>query len=305
MNRLFSFRLWNVAVLLGALLAGVSPAHPDALTAVQVLREGGCGGVVPASRPLRRDVGLDQSAAQWADGGSLPAAVESHGFRPEFTTGLHLDAPEESLLAALKRTDCRTVTDRTLRAVGVYHRGTESWLVLAYADLPPGSARPKAPLNGDPQPVPAPRPAASAVNGSQLAVRALQLVNDVRARGMRCGSRAFAPAPPMTLSGALGGVAFDHAADMARHNYFEHQDLSGHSPADRVRAIGYPEKLVGENIAYGPQSVEEVVRGWLGSAGHCENIMDPRFAQMGIAYAAGQVQRKGLYWVQVLAEPKS
>jgi uncharacterized protein YkwD len=103
----------------------------------------------------------------------------------------------------------------------------------------------------------------------------------------------------------LGQVALGHATDMARHGYFEHQDLAGHSPADRVRAVGYREKLVGENIAYGPQSADEVVQGWLDSPGHCENIMDPRFAEMGIAYAPGQAHKHGLYWVQVLAAPKT
>jgi uncharacterized protein YkwD len=73
-----------------------------------------------------------------------------------------------------------------------------------------------------------------------------------------------------------------------------------------VRAIGYKEKLVGENIAYGPESVEEVVRGWLDSPEHCENIMDPRFAEMGIASAAGRSgPRRGLYWVQLLAAPRA
>jgi uncharacterized protein YkwD len=91
---------------------------------------------------------------------------------------------------------------------------------------------------------------------------------------------------------------------MAEHNYFEHEDLAGHTPADRVRAVGYREKLVGENIAFGPRTAEEVVQGWLDSPGHCENIMDPRFAQMGIAYAAGRAKR-GLFWVQVFAQPKA
>ena len=50
-------------------------------------------------------------------------------------------------------------------------------------------------------------------------------------------------------------------------------------------------------------TAEEVVQGWLDSPGHCENIMDPRFAEMGIAYAAGHAKR-GLYWVQVLAAPR-
>jgi uncharacterized protein YkwD len=133
----------------------------------------------------------------------------------------------------------------------------------------------------------------------------LQLVNDVRTRGTRCGQRLFAAAPPLALSGTLTTVAFGHAADMAEHDYFEHQGLNGQSPADRVRAVGYREKLVGENIAYGPKSVAEVVQGWLDSPGHCENIMDPRFAEMGIAYAAGRSGRHGLYWVQVFAEPEA
>lgn len=138
-----------------------------------------------------------------------------------------------------------------------------------------------------------------------MAARALELVNRARARGAQCGKQSFGPAPPLSLSGTLDGVALGHATDMAVHDYFEHQDLSGESPADRVRAAGYHEKLVGENIAYGPQSVEEVVKGWLASPGHCENIMDPRFAQMGIGLAPGRASRRGLFWVQLLAEPRA
>jgi uncharacterized protein YkwD len=155
--------------------------------------------------------------------------------------------------------------------------------------VPPKEAR--APL-----PTPALSPA--------LATRALQLVNDVRARGTHCGDELFGPAPPVTLSGTLANVALGHANDMAEKNYFEHVDPAGQSPADRVRAVGYSEKLVGENIAYGPKSVDEVVQGWLDSPGHCENIMDPRFVEMGIGLAPGHVKR-GLYWVQVLAEPRA
>jgi uncharacterized protein YkwD len=92
---------------------------------------------------------------------------------------------------------------------------------------------------------------------------------------------------------------------MAAHHYFEHADLAGQTPADRVRATGYREKLVGENIAYGPQTVDEAVQGWLHSPDHCENLMDPRFAEMGLAFAAGRGSQHGLYWVQVLAEPRA
>jgi uncharacterized protein YkwD len=150
-----------------------------------------------------------------------------------------------------------------------------------------------------------PPPPPRSVSPEALAAQVLELVNGVRAHGTRCGERLFAPAPPLALSGTLGNVAFGHAIDMAEHDYFEHRDLNGQSPADRVRAVGYREKLVGENIAYGPKSVEEVVQGWLDSPGHCENIMDPRFAEMGLAYVAGRSGRHGLYWVQVFAEPQA
>jgi uncharacterized protein YkwD len=288
----------RILTALASVLAMLPTARADAVSAVQVLRAGGCGGTTAAAAALRRSPQLDQAARHWAEGSSLSAATEGSGYGSGSAAGLHVTAPDNALLETIRRSGCHTVMDQDLRDIGVFRRGTESWLVLAaparYTQSP-SSSRVSAAAQAKPAPVIAP---------AVLASRALQLVNDVRARGTRCGSRSFAPAPPMTLSGTLGGVAFGHAADMAAHNYFEHVDLAGHSPADRVRAVGYQEKLVGENIAYGPQSVEEVVQGWLDSPGHCENIMDPRFAEMGIAFASGQTSRHGLYWVQVFAEPR-
>ena len=276
----FSTPFWRVLVLLAGLAASVG-LRADPLSAVQTLREGGCGGTLPAARPLTHNASLDRAAEQWAAGRSIEMAAERSGYAAEATVGLHISGPEFSTLQLIRKSGCRTVTDRSMHDIGVYRRGLDTWLVLAVAYVVP--ARSQAPV---------------------LASRALQLVNEVRARGARCGERSFGPAPPIKLSGTLATVAFGHANDMAVHNYFEHQDRSGHSPADRVRAVGYAEKLVGENIAYGPKSADEVVQGWLDSPGHCENIMDPRFAEMGIAFAAGQASKHGLYWVQVLAAPR-
>jgi hypothetical protein len=33
--------------------------------------------------------------------------------------------------------------------------------------------------------------------------------------------------------------------------------------------------------------------------------MDPRFAEMGLAFAAGRGAQHGFYWVQVLAQPRA
>jgi uncharacterized protein YkwD len=268
-------------VLIGGLAASLS-SHGDPISELQLLREGGCGGSLPPARPLHHVAALDRAAEHWATGRSLASAAQSSGYQAEATAGLHIKGPESATIQLLKQAGCRTVTKSSLRDVGLYQRGADSWMVLGLGNAAPANAQ--APVQ---------------------ASRALQLVNEVRARGARCGDRSFAPAPPVKLSPTLGGVAFGHADDMAKHNYFEHEDLTGRSPADRVRAVGYQEKLVGENIAYGPKSVEEVVQGWLDSPGHCENIMDPRFAEMGIAYAAGQASRRGLFWVQLLVAPKA
>ena len=280
-NRLTHTPLWRVLVLIVGLSASVA-SRADPLSAVQTLRLGGCGGTLPAARPLNHNATLDRAAQQWAAGQSIANAAEHSGYRAESSVGLHISGPESSTILLIRKSGCRSVMDQGMHDMGVYQRGADSWLVLASAYVLP--ARSQTPV---------------------LASRALELVNEVRARGARCGERSFGPAPPVKLSGTLANVAFGHANDMAVHNYFEHQDRAGHSPADRVRAVGYQEKLVGENIAYGPKSADEVVQGWLDSPGHCENIMDPRFAEMGIAFAAGQASKHGLYWVQVLAAPRA
>jgi len=295
MNRVNPRRPWGLLVIVAGLIAAPA-ARADALSVVQMLRAGGCGGIAPIAPPLSRNPSLDRAAEQWADGHALNSAAELAGYPLKSAQGLRVTGSDEALIQRLRRTDCSVVSGRDVREVGLYHRGADSWLVLA---TPSGSSW-SAPAARPPASTPPPVSATPA-----MAARALELVNEARARGAQCGAQSFGPAPLLTLSGTLAGVAVGHATDMAVHDYFEHQDLSGESPADRVRAAGYHEKLVGENIAYGPQSVEEVVQGWLASPGHCENIMDPRFAQMGIGLAPGRASRRGLFWVQLLAEPRA
>jgi len=262
-------------------VGSMAAMHNDPFYPVQVLREGGCGGILPAAAALTPNAELDRAAQLWASGQSLSDATERSGYAAERASGLRTSGATQAVVQELRGASCVTVTNRGLHDIGIYRRGAETWFVLASRYTVPSSAQAPA-----------------------LAARALELVNAARARGARCGTRSFAPAPPVSLSGTLAGVAFGHASDMAINNYFEHEDLTGHTPADRVRAVGYQEKLVGENIAFGPRTAEEVVQGWMDSPGHCENIMDPRFAEMGIAYANGHAKR-GLYWVQLLAAPKT
>jgi uncharacterized protein YkwD len=280
MSCLRSAWLSAFAVSAGGLLFTL-PARADGLHALEVLREGGCGGTLPAAPALRHDTTLDHAAQQWAQGLSLDTATERSGYHAKETAAVHVTGPDATLIESLKQSGCRRLTDRSLRDAGEYTRGRDTWLIMA-----------------------APYVAPSPSQAQGLALRVLDLVNQARARPTHCGARAFAPTLPVSLSDTLSSVALGHAVDMAQHDYFEHRDLAGNSPADRVRAVGYQESLVGENIAYGPETADEVVRGWLDSPGHCENIMNPRFEEMGIASSQGRSAKHGVYWVQVLAAPR-
>ena len=316
-----------VPVLLACCAAfAAMPTRADVLFAVRVLREGGCGGTLPGAPQLHRNALLDRTAQEWAVGRTLTEAVDFSGYHAVSAAGLHVRGPDAAMLQLLERSGCKTLARQELHEIGFYRRGFDTWIVLATehevtanaapavpAPVAPESPQPPKPPQSNaspqlPQPNATPQPPKSSAPPTLspiLATRALQLVNNVRARGTRCGNELFGPAPPVTLSSTLGRVAFGHADDMATNNYFEHRDLSGKSPSDRVRATGYQEKLVGENIAYGPKSVDEVVQGWLDSPGHCENIMDPRFVEMGLGYAKSHDSKHVLYWVQVLATPRN
>ena len=57
--------------------------------------------------------------------------------------------------------------------------------------------------------------------------------------------------------------------------------------------------MVGENVAMGPPNADAVMKGWLGSPGHCANIMTPGFKEMAVAYALNPNTEYEIYWTQV------
>lgn len=128
----------------------------------------------------------------------------------------------------------------------------------------------------------------------------LREVNAARARGTSCGNRRMPPAPPLAWNDALASAAARHSADMARRDYFSHASPEGGRVGARVTAEGYPWRTVGENIAGGDRSVEVVTRGWMDSPGHCANIMNPEFVDIGAACAEGPRTTWGTYWTMVL-----
>jgi len=125
----------------------------------------------------------------------------------------------------------------------------------------------------------------------------LDAVNAARAEGRTCGGTRYDPAPPLVWNGRLQSAATRHTADMVSHNHFDHTGTDGSGPGERASQAGYSWRVVGENIARGQPDVQEVMSDWLASAGHCRNLMDPRYAEMGAS-------ERSEYWTQLFALPR-
>jgi len=132
-----------------------------------------------------------------------------------------------------------------------------------------------------------PGPVPPGVNKTVL----LDLVNEVRSKGCKCGDTYYYPAPALTWNAQLESAAVAHSADMFNNKYLSHTASDGSKAGDRIERSGYRWKAYGENIATGYRDEQEVIKGWLASPGHCKNIMNKDFREMGVA-------RKGNYWAQ-------
>ena len=131
-------------------------------------------------------------------------------------------------------------------------------------------------------------PSTSDINQSLL----LQLVNDVRTKGCSCGATNMPPVTVIEWNDLLKKAADQHSLEMNSNKYFSHTGLNGSTPGDRISQEGYIWTWYGENIAYNYPDESTVMEGWLNSEGHCKNIMNPDFKEMGVS-------KEGLYWTQV------
>jgi uncharacterized protein YkwD len=86
---------------------------------------------------------------------------------------------------------------------------------------------------------------------------------------------------------------------MARKNYFDHDSQDGRDMTDRIRATGFSGSAWAENIAKGQRSAAEVVRAWMNSDGHRQNIMNCSYTHIGVG--AVKDARGQIYWTQDFA----
>jgi uncharacterized protein YkwD len=259
------------------LFSAQAPARGSLLDNINAVRASGCGGQRGNRTPLRSSRKLDTVARRVARGERLRDALEDSGYRAMHSSVMSMSGAKNNgdIARMLGERACTDLRSDEVREIGIETRGNSVWVVFA------------APFEAD-----------ALKNESRVRARVLELANDARARPRRCGSRQFAAVPPLALESHLTSAALVQARDMARHNMLEHTGSDGSTPDQRVTRAGYKWRATGENIASGPTTPEDVMAGWLASPGHCENLMSPRFKEMGIAWVVDPKSASGVYWAQ-------
>lgn len=89
---------------------------------------------------------------------------------------------------------------------------------------------------------------------------------------------------PLRLEVRLNAAAQKHTIEQAALGDIYHVSSNGTGPGDRMAAAGYTFSSWGENVAAGQISPEEVMTAWMKSPGHCRNILNPGYTELGVGF---------------------
>jgi len=239
-----------------------------------------CGGQASLELPpLASDPRLVLSASGTVD---LREALAQATYPMVNVQAITLNGPRDAQAAmqAVQESFCHVVLDPQFVDIGVSQQGRDWRIVLARPLL--------AGRLGDWQ-----------AEGQKL----LQLINAARGQQRQCGTQAFAATSPLAWNPTLAGAAESHTRAMANQNFLDHVDRDGRTPGDRAELAGYAGQQTGENIAAGQDTPRKVVDGWLASPGHCANLMNPQYSELGAAYAVDPKSDAGIYWTAMFGAP--
>lgn len=144
--------------------------------------------------------------------------------------------------------------------------------------------------------------------------RYLDAINRARAKTQDCGKYGvLGPVDPLTWSSELYNAAVEHSVDMGKLDFFSHtgsgkdSDITaislglsgGSSSGERVRFNGYEYQEEGENIAAGIEDLDNVIKAWIDSDGHCVHLMSSSYSEVGLSLYVAKDTKHKYFWTQV------
>jgi hypothetical protein len=88
----------------------------------------------------------------------------------------------------------------------------------------------------------------------------------------------------------LSQSATAKAEDMFANNYWAHNSPQGKTPWDFIKAAGYQYSIAGENLARDFYDTETLMKAWMNSPTHRENILSPQYQEIGIGVVNGVLE---------------
>jgi uncharacterized protein YkwD len=112
--------------------------------------------------------------------------------------------------------------------------------------------------------------------------------------------RAKMGLPAFAWAGDVASTARRHSKDMAVSAFFDHTNLKGLSPFDRMKADGISYGAAAENISAGQSSAIFAHHGWMNSEGHRRNLLGD-YDRLGTGVAFGG--KMSVYYTQNFYSP--
>ncbi|NMG06550.1 CAP domain-containing protein [Brasilonema sp. UFV-L1] len=119
-------------------------------------------------------------------------------------------------------------------------------------------------------------------NNTTFEQQVLELTNQERAKN---------GLSPLKANDELNYTADKYAEDMSQRGVLSHTGADGSQAWDRAKTVGYEARMMGENIALGQTTPQQVVQDWMNSSGHRANILNSGYTELGVGFHNN-------YWVQ-------
>lgn len=94
---------------------------------------------------------------------------------------------------------------------------------------------------------------------------------------------------PLVMNEALSRAAQLKGTDMLKKNYWAHYAPDGTTPWFFFNQVGYQYAYAGENLARGFTATDDIVKAWMTSPAHRENVLSPKYRDVGFAVIEGNL----------------
>lgn len=92
---------------------------------------------------------------------------------------------------------------------------------------------------------------------------------------------------PLKYNSVLSESASKKAQDMFTNNYWAHTSPTGTTPWDFIKSVGYKYSVAGENLARDFYDTDSLMKAWMNSPTHRDNIVNSKYQEIGIGVVNG------------------